>query len=117
MAISFGVSDLFKKDMVALALTKSRMTDMDMISSGHRQDFYKHGADYVKALNPDNRSIAGGHDPYFMMFEILSDVHPEWEAYLWVQACLRMTLLDLANPTKVFLSAPEGSHYQAPPRS
>tara|TARA_Y100000817_G_C16777732_1_gene509127 strand:- start:191 stop:955 length:765 start_codon:yes stop_codon:yes gene_type:complete len=111
MAVQFAVTDLFRKNVVALALTKTSLSDMDKLMSGVRQDFYNHASDYVKAKNPDNRAIAGGHDPYFMMYEILKDMHPEWESYLWTSAEFRHLMFDLANPTKVFMAVPEGSHF------
>ena len=111
MAVQFGVSDLFRKNVVALELTKTRHTEMDNFRTGARADFYNHGKNYVAALNPDKRAIAGAHDPYFMMHEVCADVHPEWEAHIWTSAAMRMFLIDMANPTDILFTGPEGCRH------
>ena len=104
----FGVTDLFRKNIVAKELSKTGYTDMEGgFTEGVRDDFFKSGSDYIKARNPDLRSIAGGHDVYFHMYEILGTRHPEWEAYLWVHMELRLMLHKLFNPTKTLLHFPE----------
>ena len=43
----FAISDLFRKNMVALDMSKTQYSDMDSFFTAERKDIYNSGRDYV----------------------------------------------------------------------
>ena len=113
MAVEFAVSDLFRKNIVARALsnTPASTGGVDSWTSATRSDFFNGAKTYLQGLTPDMRAIAGAHDPYFQLYAVQADVHPEWESYLWVHDELRRWLVDLSNPSKILFSSVHPSHW------
>ena len=107
----FAISDLFRKNMVALDMSKTPYSDMDSLFTAERKDFYNYGRDYCESLTPDRRAIAGAHDPYLFIWDYLTEPHPEWMSYVWVHEELRMLLCDLKNPTKALFTNPVGGQF------
>ena len=93
----FAVTDMFKKDLAAVNLSKVEHEEIDFHSNARRQDSTSQTKALLDTFNFDRRAIAIGIDPYLELWDSYDNPHPEWAAWLWSHGLMRRMMLSTAT--------------------